>query len=168
MKKLFSIIIATTMLITSPLSFAADVEVTFTEPDKYRDIRNGNNGTKKNFESRVFRTLEEHWAKLAEDLPKDQKLIIDVTDIDLAGDVNVGGINQHRIVKNIFFPRIEFSYKLVDANGETVIESEIDLKDMSFMTQTQLKYRNDFLGYEKKMLDDWFRQAFKDHVVEKE
>ena len=166
MKKLLSIVIATTMLITSPLTLAADSEVTFTDSDKYRDIRNGNNGTKKSFEDRVFKTLEEHYAKLAEGLPKDQKLIIDVTDIDLAGDINIGGVNQVRVVKNVYFPRIKFSYNLVDSSGETIVASEVNLKDMNFMTGNHLRYKNDFLGYEKKMLDDWFRSEFKDHIVE--
>jgi hypothetical protein len=32
---------------------------------------------------------------------------------------------------------------------------------------SNLKYRNDFLGYEKKLLDDWFKKEFSEETVEK-
>ena len=35
-----------------------------------------------------------------------------------------------------------------------------NLKDMNFMMGNTLRYRNDFLRYEKKLLDDWFKETF--------
>jgi hypothetical protein len=104
---------------------------------------------------------------LAEKLPEGQVLTIKVTDVDLAGDTYIGGIDQLRIIKDIYFPRINFSYELVNADRGIVTSGEIVLKDMSFMMGSNLKYRNKSLGYEKTMLDDWFTETFKAFVVEK-
>ena len=149
------------------VAYAATSEVTWTDYEKYRDINPGN-GHRKHFRERTFKNLEKHFAKLAEKLPEGQVLKIDVTDVDLAGDTHAGGINRMRIVKEIFFPRMNFSYQLVGADGSVILSNEIVLKDMSFMMTSNLKYRNDSLGYEKKMLDDWFNDVFKEHIIEKE
>ena len=149
------------------VAYAATSEVTWTDYEKYRDIHPGD-GSKKHFRERTFKNFEKHFAKIAESLPEGQVLKIDVTDVDLAGDTHAGGINRHRIVKDIYFPRMNFSYQLINADGSEVVSAEVVLKDMSFMRTNSLKYRNDSLGYEKKMIDDWFFKAFKDHLVEKE
>lgn len=160
MKKLMFYILASTFLIGHvSTSFAADVEVEWTNPDKYRDIDAGDSH-RKHFKERTFKSFEKHFNKLAQSLPAEQKLVINVTDVDLAGDVNFGGIHRIRIIKSIYFPRMEFSYKLLDAEKNIIKEDELSLKDMSFMIGTRLKYSNESLSYEKDMLDDWFRKTF--------
>ena len=150
-----------------PSVMAGESEVTWTNPDKYRDVKANDMESRKRFEERTFKNLEKHFAKLAAQLPEGQTLKLDVTDVDLAGDVNAGGIERIRIVKEIYFPRMKFSYELVGADNSVIVADEINLKDMNFMTGSRLKYRNDSLGYEKKMLDDWFKKTFKEHIVEK-
>lgn len=154
-------------VIGAPAALAAESEVTWTNPEKYRDVKPNDTESRKRFEERTFKNLEKHFAKLAATLPKGGTLKFDVTDVDLAGDVNAGGIQRMRIVDTLYFPRIKFSYEYVDANQNIVVADEINLKDMNFMTGSRLKYRNDSLGYEKKMLDDWFKKTFKEHIVEK-
>lgn len=151
------------------VAYAATSEVTWVDYEKYRDIYPNNNESRKYFRERTFKNFEKYFAKLAENLPEGQVLKIKVTDVDLAGDVLFsGGPHRLRVVKEIYFPRINFSYQLVNADGSEVIADEIVLKDMNFMIGSNLKYRNDSLGYEKKMLDKWFKETFKDHIVEKE
>lgn len=149
------------------IAVAATTEVTWTDYKKYRDINPGNHG-RKQFRENIFYNFEKHFTKLAKNLPEGQVLKIDVTDVDLAGDTHVGGINRLRIVKDIYFPRMNFSYQLVNADGSEVTSAEVELKDMSFMMSGNLRYRHDSLGHEKKMLDDWFKDTFKEHLVEKE
>jgi len=49
-----------------------------------------------------------------------------------------------------------------------VIKSDdVVVKDMNFMSGSSLKYRNKSLGYEKKMLDEWFNETFKEMIVTK-
>lgn len=146
--------------------YAATSEVTWTDYEKYRDIKSGG-GSRKHFRERVFDELEKHFAKLATSLPEGQALNINVTDVDLAGDVHIG-IKQFRIIKDIYSPRMNFSYSLVNADGNIIASDEVVLKNMNFLMDNSLKYRNKSLGYEKKMLDGWFTDTFKSLVVEKE
>ncbi|MDP7592145.1 MAG: DUF3016 domain-containing protein [Litorilituus sp.] len=167
MKISISVLITTLLCVTcQSQAFAASSEVTWTNPDKYRDIRSGNE-TRKHFRERTFKNFEKHFTKLAKRLPEQQKIKIDVTDVDLAGDILAGGIERLRVIKEIYSPRLMFSYQLIDASGNLVKEEKVKLKDMSFMMHSNLKYRNDSLGYEKKMLDDWFFDTFKDNLAAK-
>ncbi|WP_114325574.1 DUF3016 domain-containing protein [Candidatus Colwellia aromaticivorans] len=167
MKKLtITILVMFTFFSLPYVAYAATSEVTWTDHEKYRDIQPSSEG-RKSFRERIFESFEKHFAKLAKNLPEGQVLKINVTDVDLAGDTHSGGINQFRIVKDIYFPRMNFSYELVNANGSIVTSDEVVIRDMSFMMGSNLKYRNESLGYEKKMLDEWFAETFKEFVVEK-
>ncbi len=167
MKTLITTLFATLMLITiQGQAFAATSEVTWTDYKKYRDIDAGDEN-RKHFRERTFKEFEKYFAELAERLPEGQVLKIDVTDVDLAGDTNVAGIHRLRVVKDIYFPRMNFSYQLVNADGSVAKEDTVILKDMSFMMGSNLKYRNKSLGYEKSMLNDWFLETFKELIVEK-
>jgi hypothetical protein len=161
-----------TLLIVSGLSgtifgtfsvHAADVKVTWTEPSKYRDIYSGNQG-KKRFRESTFKELEKHLLKLAKALPESQKLEIDVTDVDLAGDVNSSSMRDIRVIKEIYFPRIKFSYKLINEELAIIQSGDVNIKDMNFMMGISSRYRNKSLGYEKKLLDDWFKDQFVDNM----
>jgi hypothetical protein len=144
---------------------AADVKVTWTEPGKYRDIYSGNQG-KKRFQENTFKALEKNFLILAKALPESHLLEIEVFDVDLAGDVHAGGMRDIRVIKDLYFPRIKFSYKLLNAEKAIILSDNVNLKDMSFMMGISSKYRNKSLGYEKKMLDDWFEGAFVDFVMQ--
>jgi hypothetical protein len=158
-------LLISTLLLT-PTAFAADSEVIWTDYKSYRDINEGNDG-RKQFRERTFKDLEKHFATLAATLPEAQTLKIDVTDVDLAGDTHIGGINRMRIVKHMYSPRMNFSYQLLDADGTVIKSDDVVVKDMNFMSGNSLKYRNKSLGYEKKMLDDWFDKAFKELIISK-
>lgn len=143
---------------------AADVKVTWKEPNKYRDINPGTEG-KKRFQKNTFEALEKHLIKLAKALPESQLLEIEVTDVDLAGDVHASGMRDIRVVKDLYFPRMAFSFKLTNAEHVTIHSDIVDLKDMNFMMGTRSRYRNKLLGYEKKLLDDWFKDEFLNFVI---
>lgn len=169
MKTLTTALLALLTIVSlQSVAYAATSEVTWTDYKKYRDIQPGNEN-RKYFRERTFKNFEKHFTKLAETLPEGQILKIDVTDVDLAGDTHVGGINRLRIVKDIYFPRLTFSYQLVNAvDGSEIVAAKVKLKDMNFMMSSNMRYRNDSLGYEKKMLDAWFEETFKEHIVKKE
>jgi len=143
---------------------AAEVEVKWSNSDKYSDMDAGEEH-RKHFKERTFKSFEKHFAELAAALPEQQKLIVDITDVDLAGDVNFGGMKRVRVVKSIYFPRIDFSYQLLNADNTVVKGKEVSLKDMGFISHTSLRYRNETLSYEKEMLDDWFKQTFAENII---
>lgn len=160
MKKFSKTIVAMlSMIILLPNAMAGTSEVTWTSPEKYRDIEPATE-SKKRFQDSVMKNLEEHILELASKLPEGQALKVNVTDVDLAGDVNFSSSRQVRVVKDIYFPRIKFDYKLESASGEIISQGDVDLKDMNFLRHGKLKYRSDRFGYEKKMLDDWFTDTF--------
>ena len=168
MKKLTAIIIAFyTVASLSGVTYAATAEVTWTDYEKYRDIDPGE-GHRKHFRENTFYNFEKHFTKLATKLPQGQVLKIDVTDIDLAGDTHAAGISRLRIVKDIYFPRMKFSYQLFEADGSVLEANEVELKDMSFMMSATLRYKNESLRYEKQMLDDWFFDTFENRLINKE
>lgn len=155
---LIAVIGASLVVLTTP-AIAGESEVTWTNPEKYRDIDEGNR-VKSKFKEQVFREFGKHFNKLAAKLPEGQKLMVEVTDLDLAGDVRVGGINEVRIVKSIYFPRMEFNYQVLDSTGSEVQKGSVNLKDMNFMNGTNLRYGNKSFAYERRMLDEWFNKTF--------
>ncbi len=168
MTKSLQILLAVTVLygavFLQPVAEAAEVKVTWTNPDEYRDIHAGN-GSKKHFRKSTFKDLEKHMSKLAKGLPENQTLEIEVTNIDLAGDVRIGGVKQLRIIKDIYYPRFEFEFKLLAADDTVILTKQENIKDMGFMINNHLKYRNKSLGFEKQLLDEWFQETFENHVM---
>ena len=163
MKRHLGLIIITGALLliaSSALStaFAADSEVKWTDPDKYRDIYPGNENRQR-FQARTFKELEQYFALLAKKLPEKQHLKIAVTDVDLAGDVHWGR-QEIRIIKQIYAPRMAFTYQLFSADNTLLSSADVNIKDMNFMTGSRLRHRNQVLSYEKNMLDDWFKKTF--------
>ncbi len=168
MTKSLQIILAVTVLygavFLQPVAEAAEVNITWTNPDEYRDIHQGN-GSKKHFRKNTFNDLEKHISKLAKALPENQTLKIEVTNIDLAGDVHLGGVRQLRIIKDLYYPRFEFEFKLLAADDSVILTKKENIKDMAFMNNNHLKYRNKSLGFEKQLLDEWFQKAFENQVM---
>ncbi len=138
---------------------AGESEVIWTEPDKYTDVRSGNEN-RKHFKERIFKNFEKHFAKLSEKLPEGKTLKINVTNVDLAGDVRFSSMQQVRIVKDIYIPRIEFSYELINTDKSIAASGDVDLKDMGFMTSSSSYKSNSVLYYEKRMIDKWFKNTF--------
>lgn len=149
-----------------PMSFvhAADVDVKWSNPDKYYDIDPAEEH-RQHFKERVFKSFEEHFAEVANWLPENQKLVLDFTNIDLAGDVDFGGSRRVRVVKDMYFPRMEFSYQLINADNSVVKSENVSLKDMGFLMHSRLKYKGKPFSYEKEMFDDWFKKTFENYIV---
>ena len=175
MKNLSLALIATVATTVSCFSYAkADVEITWENPKEFRDVKPTLQSRTK-FREQSFSKLEEFITELAEDLPDGQKLTMTVTNLDLAGEVwpssfvgmgNAGG--EVRVVKQIDIPRMTFSYSLIDTKGKVLHSAdEVNLKDMSFMDHSTIRFKNDSLKYEKKMIEDWFNDEFPDLIAKK-
>jgi hypothetical protein len=133
---------------------AGEAQVKWHDFNDYRDVRPSNQ-TKGSYHKQIAKSIDEHFAKLSEQLPKNYSLKIEVTDLDLAGDVRYGGVNEIRVVKPIHFPRIEFNYVLSDESGVVAQEDNVSLKDMGFMDKIKMG-RDEAFYYEKRLLTEWF------------
>jgi hypothetical protein len=144
-------------------AWAADVEIEWVKPEKYRDIRSGEEG-QKSFQNRVISALTSYFKEAAaEKMPADQTLHLTITDVDLAGDVEYFfsdfpmGI---RVMRDVYFPNIEFNYELRDAGGKVLKSGKENIKDMGYLFSRLPYINNPPFDYEKRMIDDWFRKNF--------
>ncbi len=172
MKILIGLIIsAMTLGISSQVVAQTEVEIEWVKPEKYRDVRSSNE-SRKRFRENTFEHINEYMNKLALALPDNNKLLIKVSDLDLAGRVlpasfiglGTGGADV-RVVKSIDIPRINFSYQLLDSSGQVLQEAEVELKDMSFLDHSNRSFKSDSLRYEKSMLQRWFKKEFETHIA---
>jgi len=167
MKKLLAISLFATLILGNPqLLAAAQVEIQWQNPEKYRDVRPSNQ-SRKRFRESTFKNLDEYLQELSSHLPEGSKLVMTVIDLDLAGQVfpaSFTGLAQGgsdiRVIKDVDIPRMKFNYQLLSNSGDLLQESEVDLKDMSFLTRGNQLFRSESLRYEKNMLKRWFETEF--------
>jgi hypothetical protein len=142
---------------------AANVEIVWFEQQKYRDIR-GDGENQKRFENRVIAALTKYFEEAAaETLPADQSLSLKITNVDLAGDVEYFFLRFPtgvRMMRDIYFPSIEFNYELRDADGKVLKSGKENIKDMGYLYSKMAYINNPAFDYEKRMIDDWFKKNF--------
>lgn len=162
-----------TLGLSSQAAAQAVVEIEWDKPEKYRDVRPSNE-SRKRFRESTFERIDEYMNELALSLPENNKLLMKVNDLDLAGQVwpasHIGlgySSSDVRVIKNIDIPRIHFSYQLLDESGEVVQQAEVKLKDMSFLDRGNRFFKSEPLRYEKNMLQHWFKREFADQIAQK-
>lgn len=138
------------------LSIAGEANITWKDFNDYRDVYPGNE-VKGAYHKRVAKQFEKHISKLAMKLPEGYKLNVTFDDIDLAGDARMN-MQDIRVIKPIYFPRLTISYTVQDKSGATVNSAEkLVLKDMGFMDRLK-KGRETSFYYEKQLLNEWFEK----------
>lgn len=154
-------ILAMTLLAMSGVVSAAEVTVTFEQPEKFTDIR-PTNESKNRYQEKVTQAFDRFFAEMAAKMPEGYTWQVTVTDIDLAGDVDyfAGQTGQPlRIIKDLYSPAVRFTHTLRDNFGEEVLSGEERLRDMGFMHRlSKVGTRAEF-EYEQKMLDEWFNKT---------
>jgi len=131
----------------------AQAQVNFIEPDKYADVP----FMTKDRDS-ALKTLREHFDKLAKKLPSGQTLIVDVTDVDLAGRIDPARLNGQdvRVLRGMAdWPMIALRYR-IEAGGKVIKSGEERVADMNYMQSFNRYPAGEPLRYEKQMLDNWF------------
>jgi len=109
-------------------------------------------------------SLGEHLQRRADALlPPGEQLEVTIDDIKLAGDFEPWhgpDAEDIRFMKDIYPPRIDLHYRLLDANGQTLREGSTKLRDLSYL-QRVVPNNTDPLRYDKRLLDDWLRKEFR-------
>jgi len=135
----------------------ARTEVIFVQPENFADVKDGDFGTDKGRDAILDQVREFIVERAEKALPAGQKLTVSFTDIDLAGEYEPWRGPQFsdiRIVKSIYAPRFNFTFKVMDAAGKTVKEGKEQLRDLAFDMRLTID-RQDPLRYEKDILKDW-------------
>ena len=142
----------------NPVSTAA-ISVRFQEPENFTDVRDS-------FDGQMSQSYLDQLAKhlqtvAARRLPAGQKLLVIFTDIDLAGDIQLGGADNVRLVQSVHFPRMELNFILTDEKGEVIRQGDRQLRDLGFQTKMlSLSERNAPLAYDLRLLTDWVTKEF--------
>jgi len=149
---------------------ASPVTVVFSHPEKFTDVRDNQSDSDNELgREHYLPLLQEHLEKEgATHLAAGQQLTITFSDIDLAGDFEPWrGVqfSDIRIIKDIYIPRLTFSFKLTGANGQVIKEGERKLQDLGYQMRLTRGFRDDPLRYEKDMLDDWLRDELRPVVA---
>jgi len=135
------------------------VEVTFVNPDKFTDAADAQRGSDWGRDANL-QILKDYIVRRASRyVAEGQKLSVSITDVDLAGEIEPWrstSLRDARIMKDIYPPRIDLSYKLTDASGTVVKEGTRHLSDMNYLMNVYPD-RSDPRVYDKGLLDDWIR-----------
>lgn len=136
------------------------IDVQFVDPSNFAEMR-GSRGQRNSKE--WMNGLRKHLEQRAPQyLPPGARLQVRFTDVKLVGDYEPWrrpGLNDVRIVRDVYPPRLDLDFRLTNEGG-TVREGSAKLRDPSFLMRTQ-RYPDDPLGHEKLMLDDWLQKEFK-------
>lgn len=138
------------------------VSVRWEDPAGFSEIRYSHNSA----ESRRGNWVEElalYLRQRAEPrLPPGERLEVDITDIERAGDYEPWhGPQLHdvRIMRDYYPPRLSLRFRRTDASGRVIAEGERRLSDSGYlMGGAPLGNSNDPLRFEKDMIDRWLRR----------
>ncbi len=135
---------------------AGPVEVSFVDADRYADA-----GNRRSDEATTRQELDRFLHVLgARYLAPGDSLRIEVLDIDLAGESRPTRHGDLRILRGkADVPRIVLRYALT-SGGQPVRQAEERLLDLDYAHRHVDATSNEPLYYEKRMLEDWFRERF--------
>lgn len=140
----------------------ADVQVNFVNPEKFSDIKD-NHGFR---QTAVLKDLEAHLVEQAGKTLPGRDVRIDVTDVDLAGEVEPFWRRAEwlRVMRTVTLPSISLRYEVRKA-GQVVQQGEVRLRDMNYQNGFNGYSSGDPLRYEKRMIERWFKDEFSPKVA---
>jgi hypothetical protein len=137
----------------------ADVDVTFTAPEKYADagLRREDGARSREV---ALRTIREHLVALGQRyLAPTQILKIEILDVDLAGEIEWWhGPYDIRYLRDYTWPKIKLRYAL-EEGGQTIRSGEDTVSDPSYQMSV-ITRSGEITPHEKEMLARWFRSRF--------
>ena len=146
------------LLVAGVAHAAGTVQLSFVKPETFADIYDRTYSREQN-----LKALEQIITSAATPYVADgQTLKIEVLDVDLAGEVRPGARAWDlRILRGrADWPRITFRWSL-DGAGAAPRSGEAVVQDMAYLQRIPPAFADTSLVYERRMLDEWFRQQFK-------
>lgn len=146
-----------------PPASDARVSVTYANPQTFSEARQF--GQQDRFAGTDYlKVLKEHLIKRATKLlPSDDRLEVTITDIQLAGAFEPWhgpDFRYVRFMKDVYPPRIDLTFKLLDSDGKVLREGSRKLRNLGYL-QSGLARLNDTdaLPYDKALIDNWLRKG---------
>lgn len=153
---------ALALCVAAAAAFAQDsrVSVVFAHPERYTDLRlscvSGDADTRA-LTGELGRFLQEAAARRVRD---GQRLEITVTNVDMAGEIESWRGPARcdlRTVKDVYPPRLDLRFRLLDADGAEARAGTRQLRDSSYLAHAA-PVTADHLRYEKALLLDWLQR----------
>lgn len=143
---------------------ASVVAVSWTDPAQFSDLKYSGNRWQAN-QGDWVNDLAKYLRKSASKrLQPGEKLDVQITDIMRAGQYEPWHgprMDDVRIVRDHYPPRIDLTYTLTGADGQVIAQGNKELRDLGFMMTTPPISDSDPLRYEKQMLDQWTRSGMR-------
>ncbi len=142
---------------------AAEVEIKFSEAKKFSDYELTGHTRKKSL-AVLEKEMKSMFTALSEKvIDGDHKLVVNVKNIDLPGNMRYGmGQTSHdiRVIDHATLFRLSFDYTLLNSAGETVKQGEHKLKEFTDAQRPQLPMRSrNSLAYFERPLKEWMKTA---------
>jgi hypothetical protein len=142
-----------------PAHAAGTVEVRWVDPEHYHDA--GDRGAER---EHTLRALGSYLESLGQQLPDGQTLRLEVLDLDLAGELRPFGVQEVRVLRGrTDWPQMSLRYTLL-SDGRALRSGQAHLADMDYLFGLRgLEAGHVELGYEKRMVRQWFDLTFAPH-----
>lgn len=135
------------------------ISVRWEDPEQFSEIKYSHNRSESRRGTWVEQLATYLRSRAQKRLPAGQRLDVDITDIELAGDYEPWLGPQFydtRFMRDIYPPRITLTFKHTGADGTVIAEGERKLSDMGYlMGVSGATFDSDPLRYEKHLLDRW-------------
>ena len=148
---------------TAVTAATARVAVTYVNPQNFSETREFGQYDKFNG-TRYLEPLKAHLIKQGTRmLPAGLGLEVTITDIKLAGAYEPWhgpNFRYVRFMRDIYPPRIDLSFKLMDSDGKVLREGSRTLRNLGYLQSgSALPTNTDPLRYDKALLDSWLRRG---------
>ena len=147
------------------LPVSGPVSVSWSDPSGFTELRYSRNRWEAERGNWVVQLAEYLRKGVAKALPAGERVEFNITDIKRAGDYEPwhgSNMQDVRVVRDIYPPRITFTYTRYAADGQVIDQGDRKLVDMGFLFAGGNAFNSDPLRHEKRMLDDWIRSELKD------
>lgn len=141
-----------------PSVYAADAELIWGSQGEFINMLEGNT-QQDTIKHDMYYSLEKHLKKLAKKLPAEQLLRVNITSIDLAGNIFMTQSGQmQRILGETDSPSISFTYQLFDKNKNVIDQGDKNISNVGYMNNTPNNLINKQFGYEMFLFNIFFRK----------
>jgi hypothetical protein len=149
----------------APRSLPVDgqVDVRWSDPAQFSDIRYSANRFEAQRGDWVERLAEHLRKRATRTLPPGERLEVEITDVRRAGMYEPWrgpDLQNVRVVRDQYPPRMELHFQRLDADGRVIEEGDRKLVDFAFLSRGGTVSQGDALRYEKAMIDRWLRDEF--------
>jgi hypothetical protein len=150
----------------APRSLPADgpVTISWSDPAEFTEIKRSLNRWEAERGNWVVDLAKYMRQRSQDSLLPGETLDIHITDIARAGNYEPWRglwLNDVRMVRDIYPPRMSFTWRKLGPDGQVIDEGEQKLVDMAFQMGTQ-PLNSDPLRYEKRMVDRWVQRDLRD------